>query len=51
MGITVEFQGITEDKKLSFPDDYGNPTAKQLGGCVDTVMDVDVNDTDVGIDI
>lgn len=42
MGITVEFQGIIEDKKLSFPDDYGNPAAKQLVGCVDTVMDVDV---------
>ena len=47
----MEFQGIVEDKKLSFPDDCGNPTAKQLVGCVDTDMDVDVDDTDVGIDI
>lgn len=50
MGITVEFQGIIEDKKLSFPNDYGNPTAKQLVGCVQTDMDADVDDTDVGID-
>ena len=30
--ITVDSQGTTEDEKLNFPNDYGNPTAKPMAG-------------------
>lgn len=48
MGITVDAQGTTEDEKLNFTDDYGNPTAKPMAGWIQVWIWMSV--TRVGVD-